>query len=296
MSFVTLGPSLQVVDTLHDGNGRLLAQSANAGAIIGEVEIIARASNGRVLFTKRHSIEHNDLLLTGAVFLAEKVNNMRSNFLTTPVDVSLGVHTIEQIDRSDRTVPMEKICGIMVGNGGCGDTYNTVHKVHRTDYTVPSPVPLRVVPVSNDLSGVVRKRYLLRVVKGNYVYYYGKTWTTEPEINVMYEDGTTVPTNVNILGDVKGQYIKTFTKYTAVLDETDIREGFKISQGNTLRSLVNSVGLITGYIGDSSDSANKGIHLDEVFNCRTMTTLNTENDELKDSEATVTYIYRQYFV
>ena len=281
-----------ISDSLHDGHGHLLACSEHYDHnVIGEVEIIARSKRtGGVMFTRKHRIERNDLLVTGAVFLAEKVNNVRSTFLSTPVDVSLGVHTIDQIDRSKNTIPMEVICGIMVGNGGCGDTYNTVHKVHRTDFTVPGPLPLRVVKLSNDVTANTRDKYLLRVVRGEYAYYYGKKFTVEPEINVMYEDGTTVPVNVNILGDVKGQYIKTFTKYSVVIDETEIREYFKLTQGNTLRSLVNSVGLITGYISKDADGH------DEIFNCRTMTTLNTENDELKDSEATVTYIYRQYFV
>lgn len=281
-----------ITDSLHDGHGRLLAVGEHYDHnVIGEVEVVWRSRRtGEVLFTQKKHMGRNDLLVTGAVFLAEKVNNIRSTFLTTPIDVSLGVHTIDQIDRSKATIPYEVICGLMVGNGGCGDTYNTVHKVHRTDLTVPSPVPLRVVKTSNDLSPTVRKKYLLRVVRGDYAYYYGKRFTVEPEINVMYEDGTTVPVNVNVLGDVKGQYIKTFTKYSAVIDETEVREGFKLTQGNTLRSLVNTVGLITGYLGKDS-SGNE-----EIYNCRTMTTLNTENDELKDSEATVTYIYRQYFV
>lgn len=286
---------VRIQDTLHDGNGNLLAQGGGH-QIIGEVEIIARAKNGKVLFTRSHRLERNDLLVTGAVYLSEKINNLRSTFLTTPVDVSLGVHTADQVDRTNASIPNEIVCGIMVGNGGCGDTYNTVHKVHRTDYTVPGPLPIRVCPLSRDLSGVTRQKYFLRVVRGDYAYYYGKCFSVVPEINVMYEDGTTVPTNVNVLGDIKGQYIKTFTKYMVTLDESDIREGFKLTQGNTLRSLVNSVGLVTGYPGTASDSEDKHLVIPEYYNVRTMTTLNTENDELKDSEATVSYIYRLYFV
>lgn len=285
---------LRIVETLHDGGGRLLATSGGH-FIIGEVEKVYKSKrDGHAIFT--HKIDENDLLVTGAVYLSEKVNNIRSTFRTTPVDVSLGVHKPEDIDFSPATIPQEIICGIMVGCGGCGDTYNTVHKVHRTDFTVPSPVPFRVVPLSQDLKGVTRDRYFLRVVRGAYAYYYGKKFTVNREINVMYEDGTTVPTNVDILGDVKGQYIKTFTKYDVVVDETDIREGFKLTQGNTLQSRVNSVGLITGYPGLASDSEDKGSDITEYFNVRTMTTLNTENDELKDSESTVSYIYRLYFV
>ena len=291
---MSLQDRLKIVETLHDGGGRLLA-SSGGHFIIGEVEKVYKSKrNGRAIFT--HTIDENDLLVTGAVYLSEKVNNIRSTFRTTPVDVSLGVHTQEQIDFSPATIPHELICGIMVGCGGCGDTYNTVHKVHRTDYTVPNPVPFRVVPLSQDLKGVTRDRYFLRVVRGNYAYYYGKKFTVNREINVMYEDGTTVPTNIDVLGDIKGQYIKTFTKYEVTVDETDIREGFKLTMGNTLQSRVNSVGLVTGYPGIASDSADKGVDIDEFFNVRTMTTLNTENDELKDSESTVSYIYRLYFV
>lgn len=274
-------------------NGRVLAHG-DPHEIIGEVEIIYSSKrNGKRIFTRK--LDRNDLLVTGAVFLSEKVNNVRSTFKTTPVDLQLGVHRIEDIDTSTNTVPLEKICGIMVGNGGANDTYNTVHKVHRTDYTVPGVLPFRVVPLSHDLQGDARNRYILRVVKGSYAYYYGKKFTVEREINVQYEDGTTVPTNVNLVGDTKGQYIKTFTKFTATLDETDIREGFKLSEGSTMRSLVNSVGLITGYPGLAADSADKGSNIEEFFNVRTMTTLNTENSELKDSESTITYIYRLYF-
>jgi len=282
-----------VYEELYDGAGRLLAKG-DPHEIIGEVEIIHKSRHtGKTVFTR--NLRRNDLLVSGGVFLSEKVNNMRSTFLQTPIDLELGVHKIEEIDRSSASVPMEQICGIMVGNGGCGDTYNTVHKVHRTDRTIPGMLPIRVVPIGKDLEGTTRKRYCLRVVKGDQVYYYGKRFTIEPEINVMYEDGTVVPVTVDVIGDANGKYIKTFTKYSATLDEHDIREYFKLTQGSTMRSLVNSVGLLTGYLGAASDAADKNDDIKEVFNARMMTTLNMENNELKDSESTVTFIYRLYF-
>ena len=79
------------------------------------------------------------------------------------------------------------------------------------------------------------------------------------------------------------------------ISSSDIREYFKITQGSTLRSLVNSVGLLTGYLGEASDSADKGGGVEEVFNARMMTTLNMESSELKDSASTITFIYRLYF-
>ena len=63
-----------------------------------------------------------------------------------------------------------------------------------------------------------------------------------------------------------------------------------------MRSLINSVGLLTGYLGTAGDAADKKDDtIQEVFNARMMTTLNMENNELKDSESTVTFIYRLYF-
>lgn len=254
--------------------------------IIGDVQVIFESKkNGKVVFT-RTLHDHNDLLVTGAVFLSEKSNNMRSTFKTTPLDISLGVHTADQVEVSNKTIGYEKIGGIMVGDGGAGDTYNTVYKVNRAALSVPGPVPFRVVPVENDLKDTDREKYFLRVVRGDYVYYYGKKFDIEPEIGVMLEDGTVVPIDVNTQNPDK--FIKVFTKYRAVIDQRDIREYFKYTEGSTLRSLINSVGLITGYPLLGKDGT------EEYFNVRGMTTFNMENQELKDSESTITFIYRLF--
>lgn len=254
--------------------------------IIGDVQVIYESrSSGKVIFT-RTLHDHNDLLVTGAVFLSEKTNNMRSTFKTIPLDLELGVHSNDQIEVSQKTISREKIAGIMVGNGGAGDTYNSVFKVNRAARHVPGVVPFRVVPVDQDLKGTDREKYFMRRVKGDYVYYYGKKFDIEREINVMFEDGTTVPVDVDNMPNNK--FIRVFTKYRAVLDERDIREYFKINYGSTLRSLINSVGLVTGYPGLAEDNQ------EEFFNVRGMTTMNMENQELKDSESTITIIYRLF--
>jgi len=288
------GDKARVYDELRDSAGNILA-AGSGHQIIGDVEVIYRSTrNGKPIFTKTHYT--NDLLVTGAVFLSEKVNNVRSSFLTTPIDYSLGIHKIEEIERTSKTVPQEHIVGFCVGVGGTGGTYNTVHKVHKTDLTVPTMVPFRVVKLDRDLQAQERRRYLLRIVKGDYAYYYGKRFSVDREINVLYEDGTVVPVDVNLIGDTNKKFIKTFTKYTCTIDETDIREYFKVTEGSTQHSLVNSIGLLTGYLGRAGDSDEKKDNFDEVYNARMMTTLNTENGELKDSQSTIKYNYRLYFV
>lgn len=254
--------------------------------VIGEVEVIC-SRKGNPMFTRSFKV-HNDLLVNGAVFLSEKANNMRSTFQTVPLDLDLGVHTSDEIIVDNTTIKDEHICGIMVGNGGTGDAYNTVNKVNRAARSVPSPIPFRVVPINADLTGDTRNRYFLRVVKGDYVYYYGKRFDIDREINVEFEDGTTVPLDVDTMHTNK--FIKVFTKYRVTIDQSDIREFFKYTQGSTLRSLINSIGLITGY---PMTDENK---MTEFFNVRGMTTANMENQDLKDSESTITFIYKVYIV
>ena len=271
---------------IHDeveANGVLF--KGDTSQIIGEVEVLYNSEiNGKKLFTRK--IYKNDLLVTGSVFFAEKVNSTRSTFLTTPLDLEYGVHTAEEIIRDHTTIPNEKICGIMVGNGGAGDTYNTVYKVNRAARSVPGVLPLRVVPVNDDLSATDREKYFMRVVKGDYAYYYGKKFDIDRALVVEYEDGTTVPVDVDVMPTSK--FIKIYTRYRVTIDQRDIREYFKITQGSTLRSLINSIGLVSGYPGQASDN------FEEFYNVRGITTVNMENQELKDSASTITIIYRQF--
>lgn len=272
------------VTDLAEVNG--ITYGGHGANILGKVEVLYNSTrDGHPIFTRTEY--DNDLLVTGSVFFSEKVNNLRSTFLTYPLDVELGCHTIGQVIRDHSTIPHERICGIMIGNGGAGDTYNTVYKVSRTARSVPSPIPFRVVPVIDDLSDTDRASYFLRVVKGDYAYYYGKTWDIEREIVVEFEDGTTVPVDVDTIPTSK--FVKIYAVYRVTIDQRDVREYFKLEQGSTLRSLVNSIGLVAGYPGTSPTDGTQ-----EFFNVRGITAVNMENKELKDSASTVTIIYKQF--
>ncbi len=251
--------------------------------IFGEVEVIQRSfSSGKPIFTKTKG--HNDLLVTGSVYMSEKLNGMRSSFRTVPVDVQLGVHRAEDVVLTSENIANERICGIMVGEGGCASNYDEVYKVNRASTHVPGMIPFRVVPQNNDLTGTEREKYFLRTVQGGYVYYYGKRFNTEQEINVMYEDGTAVP--IDIDATTTNKFIKIFTKYSITINSNEIREYYKITQGSTRLSRVNSCGLIAGFPGLN----NRGE--EEFFNVRTLTTFNMENHALKDSESKIDIIYR----
>ena len=255
--------------------------------ILGEIEVYAKSVvDGKPIITKGYI--HNDLLVTGAVFATEKFHNVRSNFQTMPLDLELGVHSLDQIVRDNSTLPSEHICGLTIGTGGAGDTYNTVYKVTRTDRHVPNMIPFRVRPIDSDLTGATRAQYFLRVVRGDYVYYYGKKFDVDRDIYVEYEDGTTVPLDADKVPSNK--FVRVYSRMRVTVDQYDVREYAKYTYGSTLRSLVNSIGLITGYEGKSDDGQQ------EFFNVRGMTIANMENQELKDSESTITFVYKQYVV
>lgn len=267
------------------------ASGYSGNVIVGDVEILRRGvKNGKVIFTRDR--KHNELLLTGMTYLSEKVNNVRSRFKPTPIDVSLGCHTVDQVVDNDTTVPNEKLCGIMAGVGGSGDVYNTIAPVYRTDLTVPGMIPFRVRPVDDDLDEHTRAGYFLRTVRDGYVYYYGKRFTTGPDIEVLYDDGRVVDAS-SISRVQSSQLVKAMTRYTIRVDEFDMREYFRLTEGSTKRSRVNSIGLVAGY----PQMVNENGHMvQDFFNVRGITTANMENKELKNSEDAVNFTYKLYFL
>ena len=90
--------TVRTMETLRrDG---VLVASCGGLRTFGEVEVLYRSKrNGKPIFT--HTKEKNSLLVTGGVFLNEKINNLRSSFLTSPLDVEQGVHTYDDLDRSN---------------------------------------------------------------------------------------------------------------------------------------------------------------------------------------------------
>lgn len=268
--------------------------------IIGEVEVVKNTPDGdESLFTRK--IHYNDLLLTGAVFMSEKINNIRSTFNPLPLDVDLGVHQLADIVRDGSTVRDEVVAGIVVGIDGCTNTYNTVKPVQRHHKTVDGIVPFRTVSSKNDLANSDRAKYFLHAtttVNGQECsVYYGKRFEKTGEVRAMFEDGTDVPLTVSSLVDPK--FIMAYSEYTCMVDQRDVREWFKLTTGSTRTSRINSVGLVTGYPileeeleGSFDVYGNRLQNIYEYANVRGMTALNMENQELKDNSSTITFVYR----
>lgn len=277
--------SAAITDELYLGNS-LLAKSAHKSEIIGEVEILTQTRHGKARFTKTIK-RKNELLLGGANFFSEKVNNMRSTFHPLPIDVELGIHGNDDLELTVDTLKEKYICGMTIGIDGCVNTYNTVKPVLTHSRVVPGMIPFRKMKLEEEvlIDEDTRAKYFMRVVdNAGYVSYYGKRFDSTPTIYSQFEDGTEVPSTISTIADPKA--IKHYTKYLLTVEGKDVREYFKILDRSTVNSKISSAGLVAGYPGVGADE------LEEMFDVTQLTTLNFESQALKDSESMITFIYR----
>lgn len=291
---------ISVIDDIKgkSSDGGVFSTTSHRHRIIGEVEMMRYSSVDNEEIIKR-TIDYNDLLLNGAVFMTEKNNNRRTTFRPTPLDVDLGVHRLDEITVNNETIKDEMIIGIVFGIGGCSESYREVKPVQRHHKCVPDIVPCRTVPVERDLNTLDRAKYFLRTEKTiggrQYACYYGKKFTDDA-LKVVFEDGTDVPHDVDLTPNPK--FIEAFSEYNGMVGREDIREWFRLTTGSTKTSRINSVGLVTGYPilvqqGEGEDSlGNKNPDIYEYGNVRCITTLNIEDQYLKDSASTIHFTYR----
>lgn len=264
---------------------REIKVSPDSMSMSGDVIILGRDEQGRTMFTRT---EKNAILVNGRSYILEKANNRRCRFAPPPLDVIYGSHTQSRVEVTNETLLQEYVCGMVFGIGGCTNTYNTVRPVSANALTVPEMIPIRVVPADEDFIGVERAKYFLRkttYIGGvEYAMYYGKTFDTEPRIDITFESGDDVPTDVYKY-DNPG-FIFSYTEYVITIDADDIREYFKLNDGNTSMSRINTLGLVAGY--PKLNSLNNV----EYYNLRCLTTVNFENLELKDQLSTIEVFYR----
>lgn len=259
-------------------NGKLVSSYVN-DEIVGIVKTSCFSGNELISKGKYK----NKLLVSGRVYLCEKAINTRSNFKPPSIDQDYGVSGVLTLNNTN--LIQEDIIGIMVGIGGTTAVYGTINDVEVHKKTVPNPVPFRIVPLANDLTGEERAKYFLRVVEGGNVKYYGKKFESR-STKVLYENGTEVPLNVDSIASPGN--IRVFNEYLAVVGQKDIREYFLSVYGDTSLCQINTVGLLTGY----PETVNGQI---EYRNVRCITTANMAQNPLKDELSVINFSYEQLF-
>jgi len=245
---------------------------------------------GEVIFTRAQ----NDTVLGGAIFVLEKLANVRS---------TLEVATLNQIMEINQSmVPISgvypKELGIAawgIGIGGSGDTIGSVKPVKFYEREIGSNnhsnemVPFRVV--DTPFTGPEAAMYY-GAKKGvdNKISYYLKNFETAPAIRVLWkdgaegEDGTDVDNNV--YNTNRTEAIEVFIEYILKLTKKDVREYFqKIGQIEMCR--VNSIALCTGIKKEIIPGTF------DYTDARMFSKLNFGN-ELLENNKEVTFRYRIY--
>lgn len=242
--------------------------------LIGEVEIHDGISNQK-MFTF-----YNDIIIPGATYVLEKLFNVRSTFAMPTLSEDLLIN--ESIVRTLEKVKEEFIIGFVLGTGGT-EPPDLVKAVKFKDKSVASIVPLRVVPMDNDLTGVDADKYFLKKEVGTNYHYYGKKFDTDISIRHIFTDGSEIQSNVDEIDTNLGLLV--FAECVMTVSENDLREYFMQQYGSIDTCQFSSLGLVAGFL-EGTDYA--GV--------RVVTKINTPSLPLADSESFFRFIYRIYAV
>lgn len=241
--------------------------------LIGEITITG-GTTGKKLFT------FNDVILPGATFVIEQMFKKRAPFAMTTLSADLGVNADSL--PTDDNLKDESVFGFILGVGGITPP-DTINAVKFNNKTVSTIVPMRIVPVSADLSPADRAKYGMKKQVGTDYYYYAKKFDNEVQIKHLYTDNTEVPANVNELTPSLG--ILVFGELTFTVSEDDLREYFIKTYGNIDTCRFNSIALVGGF--------NDGTDFGGV---RAITKANLPNMYLNALESYYIFTYKVYCI
>ena len=260
-------------------------------------EISAYDEFGDVLFT----LEHNMVVLGGAITVLEKMWNIRSSLV---IDTINNINQINPaVQSTTELLPQDDyVCLWGVGIGGSGDAFGSVRDVKYYEREIGQNgqsnefIPFRTVTTA--LEGEdVQKYTLSKSVGTGFTAYYAKKFETEPFIRSLWrdglegEDGTEVTDGVH--NTQRTEDIETFVEMHMKVDQNDIREWFEMN-GNIEQARFNTIGLFTARLtADGHGGYN-------ATNVKLFTKFNFDNEPLgaglssTGSGKTVSIIYRIY--
>lgn len=217
-------------------------------------EITATDENGDTLFT----LEHNMVVLGGALKVLEKMWNIRSSLV---IDTINNIAAINPEEQSVDVVPQDDyVCLWGIGIGGSGEAFGSVRDVKfyereigQNGYTTQM-IPFRVTPAAID--GVDSKYYLRKkMIYPNtsstdaFYSYYAKEFEVEPFIRTLLRDGAEGEDGSEVTDGVHDRQptyeIETFVEMHLKLEKSDAREYFEYN-GNIEQARINTIGLFTG--------------------------------------------------
>lgn len=247
-----------------------------------KTQVIATNELGETLFD-----EHNELLLSGGLFLLQKIANVDTPITIATLNQDLNI--LPQIVKPPEPGLRREdaLFGFAVGVGGAGDVFDTVKDVKYKERKVEGILPFRKVPTTKDLSPALRGKYFMRRQDASYFEYYVKKFETPPVIHVEFDE----PGNPSVPGDVDTQpenkIMNTYIQFVLKIDKDDCRQYFQLNGGGLNKARINTLGLVHGYPDNS-------LGYSEYRSCRIFSKLNFNNEPLANLSKEITIIYKIY--
>ena len=258
-------------------------------------EISAYDEFGDVLFT----LEHNMVVIGGAITVLEKMWNIRSSLV---IDTINNINQISPaVQSTTELLPQnDYVCMWGIGIGGSGDAFGSVRDVKYYEREIGQNgqsdefIPFRCVTTS--LEGEDVQMYTLsKTVGTGFTAYYAKLFDSEPFIRSLWRDGQDGKDGTEVTDGVhntqRSEEIETFVEMHMKINENDVREWFEMN-GNIEQARVNTIGLFTGRLVDNGAGGYN------AQNVKLFTKFNFDNEALggtgSSNSKTVAFVYRIY--
>lgn len=262
-------------------------------------EISAYDEFGDVLFT----LEHNMVVIGGAITVLEKMWNIRSSLV---IDTINNINQISPaVQSTTELLPQnDYVCMWGIGIGGSGDAFGSVRDVKYYEREIGQNgqsdefIPFRCVTTS--LEGEDVQMYTLsKTVGTGFTAYYAKLFDSEPFIRSLWRDGQDGKDGTEVTDGVhntqRSEEIETFVEMHMKINENDVREWFEMN-GNIEQARVNTIGLFTGRLVDNGAGGYnaQNVKLFTKFNFDNESLAGTPGSTGSSNSKTINFIYRIY--
>lgn len=255
--------------------------------IKGKVKIVSKQT-GNTLFEAFEPIKRegdNKVILPGSIQAAMKFfPDIVPPIMTPTYNSIMGLDGMMALSNTEQH--NTRVCLFAVGTDGCGKENSQVMDVDYTKWIAPaSLLPFRYVPATADVTGDDREKYFGRKALGSYIAYYFKAFDSEPECNIVYNNGTIMDENVYSTDNTTGGSV--YVEMKMSIEAGELREYLKSTVGLT-GAVINSISLLTAY----PKTINGYTYYQDI---RPMTKYNFSNIPISEEGLALDIIYDLYF-
>jgi hypothetical protein len=266
---------MALTDELLSESGQLIIPSQKR-----PTRMIGKLDGYHGITGKKFFTGFNDIILPGATYVIEKFFNKRDTFGQTTLSQDLLVNngpTPTQDNLKD-----DFVFGFVLGSGGAGAS-DLIKAVKFKDKTVDTIMPIRVVPISADLSVLDQAKYAMKKTVGSKYYYYAKRFDTDIVIRHLFTDGTEIPTNIDQTETNLGLLV--YGEAILNISASDLREYYIEQFGSIDNCRFNSISLVAGFLSGG-----------DVAGVRSTTKINTPNMFMRSVEDAYKFTYKIYAI